>query len=146
MPKILHAWRKNSRERQPAETISDYGAAQIAVASPEAKDAVVAAVNQNFPVLREQDVSPSAIRSTVTVATRSRCRCRMDDRRSCSRPPGVLEANRQEHHEYKTARNAEFAGRTADQAKAGARAINDSAMKRFNSRNGLRTQWSGVRW
>src|ERR1700688_3339307 len=31
-------------EGQPAETVSDYGAAQIAVDSPQAKDAVVAAV------------------------------------------------------------------------------------------------------
>src|ERR1700722_13126801 len=42
-------------ERQPAETVSDYGAAQIAVDSPQAKDAVVAAVKQHFKVLREQD-------------------------------------------------------------------------------------------
>jgi hypothetical protein len=32
-------------------------------------------------------------------------------------------------------RNAELAGRNAEQARAAARAINDSAMERFNSRN-----------
>ena len=37
---------------QPAETVSDYGAAQIAVDTPQAKDAVVAAVRQHFKVLR----------------------------------------------------------------------------------------------
>src|SRR5579862_7366524 len=42
-------------EGQPAETVSDYGAAQIAVDSPQAKDAVVAAVKRHFKVLREQD-------------------------------------------------------------------------------------------
>jgi hypothetical protein len=51
-------------------------------------------------------------------------------------PHEVLEANRQEHHDYKKVRNAELSGRTADQARAAARAINDSAMERFNSRNG----------
>ena len=56
MPRIRHAWRKRlSGQGQPAETVSDYGAAQIAVASPEAKDAVVAAVKRHFPVLRQQD-------------------------------------------------------------------------------------------
>ena len=50
-------------------------------------------------------------------------------------PQEVLEANRQEHHDYKKVRNAELAGRSADQARAAARAINDSAMERFNSRN-----------
>src|SRR5580693_3569077 len=42
-------------EGQPAETVSDYGAAQIAVDSPQAKDAVVAALRQHFKILREQD-------------------------------------------------------------------------------------------
>ena len=40
---------------QPAETVSDDGAAQIAVDSPQAKDAVVASVKQHFKVLRQQD-------------------------------------------------------------------------------------------
>src|ERR1700684_4614101 len=42
-------------EGQPAETVSDYGAAKIAVDSLEAKAAVVAAVKQHFTVIREQD-------------------------------------------------------------------------------------------
>jgi hypothetical protein len=46
---------KITAQGQPAETVSDYGAAQIAVASPQAKDAVVAAVERHFPVLRRQD-------------------------------------------------------------------------------------------
>jgi hypothetical protein len=46
---------KITQEGQPAETVSDYGAAQIAVDSPQAKDAVVAAVRQHFTVLRQQD-------------------------------------------------------------------------------------------
>ena len=51
-------------------------------------------------------------------------------------PRPVFEANRQEHHDYKKARNAELAGRSDDRAKAAARAINDAAMERFNSKNG----------
>ena len=46
---------KITGQGQPAETVSDYGAAQIAVASLQAKDAVVAAVKRHFPVLRQQD-------------------------------------------------------------------------------------------
>ncbi len=46
---------KIEQQGQPAETVSDYGAAQIAVDSPQAKDAVVAAVKQHFTVLRQQD-------------------------------------------------------------------------------------------
>jgi hypothetical protein len=49
-------------------------------------------------------------------------------------PKEVLEANRREHHDYKQVRNAELAGRNAEPARAAARAINDSAMERFNSR------------
>src|SRR6202789_1295656 len=46
---------KIAGQGQPAETVSDYGAAQIAVSSLQAKDAVVAAVKHHFRVLRQQD-------------------------------------------------------------------------------------------
>jgi hypothetical protein len=52
-------------------------------------------------------------------------------------PRQVFAANRLEHHDYKKARNAELAGRSAPAAVAAARAINDSAMERFNSKNGV---------
>ncbi len=129
---------KIAGQGQPAETVSDYGAAQIAVASPQAKDAVVAAVKQHFRVLRQQDnftvgdpeyhyrgyslqvLMPNGSSEELQIV-----------------PEEVLEANRQEHHDYKKVRNAELAGKSADRARAAARAINDSAMERFNSRNGV---------
>ncbi len=121
---------------QPAETVSDYGAAQIAVSSLEAKDAVVAAVKRHFPVLRQQDNftfgDPEYRYRSYSV------QLQMPNGSSEELqivPKEVLEANRQEHHDYKKVRNAELAGRNEDQARAAARAMNDSAMERFNSRN-----------
>jgi hypothetical protein len=121
---------------QPAETVSDYGAAQIAVASLEAKDAVVAAVKHHFPVLRQQDnftfgdpeYHYRSFSLQVQMPNGSSEELQIV-------PEEVLEANRREHHDYKKVRNAELAGRNEDQAHAAARAINDSAMERFNSRN-----------
>jgi hypothetical protein len=51
-------------------------------------------------------------------------------------PRPVFEANREEHHDYKRARNAELAGRGAQLATAAAQDLNDRAMERFNSKNG----------
>lgn len=125
-------------EGQPPETVSDYGAAQIAVASPQSKDAVVTAVKQHFIVLREQDhftfgdpqfhyrsdslqvQMPNGASEELQIV-----------------PEEVLQANRGEHHDYKKVRNAELAGRSAEQTKAAARGLNDSAMDRFNFRNGV---------
>ncbi len=129
---------KIAGQGQPAETVSDYGAAQIAVASLEAKDAVVAAVKRNFAVLRQQD--NFAFGDPEYHYRSYSLQLQMPNGSSEELqivPEEVLEANRQEHHDYKKVRNAELAGRNAEQARAAARAINDSAMERFNSRNGV---------
>jgi hypothetical protein len=129
---------KIAGQGQPAETVSDYGAAQIAVASPQAKDAVVAAVKRHFPVLRQQD--NFAFGDPEYRYRSYSLQVQMPNGSSEELqivPQEVLEANQQEHHDYKRVRNAELAGRNADQARAAARAINDSAMERFNSRNGV---------
>jgi hypothetical protein len=125
-------------QKQPAATISDYGAAQIAVDSPQAKDAVVAAVKRHFTVLREQDhfavgdaeYHYRSYSLQVGVPNGSSEELQIV-------PREVFEANRQEHHDYKKVRNAELAGKSAGQAKAAARGLNDQAMERFNSRNGV---------
>ena len=70
-------------EGQPAETVSDYGAAQIAVDSPQAKDAVVAAVKQHFKVLREQDHFAFGDPQYHYRSFRYSYRCRMAPPRSC---------------------------------------------------------------
>jgi hypothetical protein len=128
---------KITGEGQPAETVSDYGAAQIAVDSPQAKDAVVAAVKRHFPVLREQD--HFALGDPKYRYRSYSLQVQMPNGASQELqivPRPVLQANRQEHHDYKKARNAELAGRSDNPAKAAAIAINDAAMDRFNSRNG----------
>jgi hypothetical protein len=129
---------KITGQGQPAETVSDYGAAQIAVSSPQAKDAVVAAVKRHFPVLRQQD--HFAFGDPEYRYRSYSLQLQMPNGSSEELqivPQEVLAANRQEHHDYKHVRNAELAGRNADQARAAARAINDSAMERFNSRNSV---------
>jgi hypothetical protein len=125
-------------EGQPAETVSDYGAAQIAVDSPQAKDAVVAAVKQHFKVLREQDRfalgDPQYHYHTYSL------QLQMPNGASEELqivPLPVFEANREEHHDYKRARNAELAGHSAKPATAAARNLNDRAMEHFNSTNGV---------
>jgi hypothetical protein len=124
-------------EEQPAETVSDYGAAQIAVDSPQAKEAVVAAVTQHFKVLREQDHfafgDPQYHYRAYSLQLQMPNGA-SEELQIVPRP--VFEANRQEHHDYKRARNAELAGRSADSATAAARNLNDRAMERFNSKNG----------
>ena len=131
---------KITGQGQPAETVSDYGAAQIAVASLEAKDAVVAAVKRHFPVLRQQD--NFAVGDPEYHYRSYSLQLQMPNGSSEELqivPQEVFEGNRQEHHDYKKVRDAELAGRSAGQARAAARAINDSAMERFDSRNGVTT-------
>jgi len=125
-------------EGQPAETVSDYGAAQIAVDSPQAKDAVVAAVKQHFKVLREQDHfafgDPQYHYHAYSLQLQMPNGA-SEELQIVPRP--VFEANREEHHDYKRARNAELAGHSAEPATAAARNLNDRAMERFNSKNGV---------
>jgi hypothetical protein len=129
---------KITQEGQPAQTVSDYGAAQIAVDSPQAKDAVVAAVRQHFTVLRQQDnfaLGDQQYRYRSDSLQLQMPNGASEELQIVPRP--VFEANRQEHHDYKKARNAELAGRSAPAAVAAARAMNDRAMERFNSKNGV---------
>jgi hypothetical protein len=126
-------------EGQPAETVSDYGAAQIAVDSPQAKDEVVAAVKQHFTVLREQDHfalgDPQYHYRAYSLQLQTPNGA-SEELQIVPRP--VFAANRQEHHDYKRARNAELAGHSAEEATTAARNRNDRAMERFNSKNGAR--------
>jgi hypothetical protein len=126
---------------QPAETVSDYGAAQIAVDTTQAKDAVVAAVRQHFKVLREHDNftagDPEYHYRSFSLQLQMPNGA-SEELQIVPRP--VLEVNRKEHHDYKKARNAELEGEGAGPARATARAINDRAMDHFNSKNGVSPQ------
>lgn len=124
-------------EGQPPATVSDYGAAQIAVDSPQAKDAVVAAVHQHFPVLRQQDEFADG--DPVYHYRHESLQVQMPNQASEELqivPREVLAANRLEHHDYKHARDAALAGKQDKPAQADARARNDAAMQKFDARNG----------
>jgi hypothetical protein len=127
-------------EGQPAQTVSDYGAAQIAVDSPQAKEAVVAAVRKRFPVLHEMD---NFAKGDPEYGYRSySMQVQMPNSASEELqivPKEVFEANRSEHKNYKKARNAQLDGRNAEDLRAEARAQNDRAMAKFDSRNGVTT-------
>jgi hypothetical protein len=127
---------KIRNERQPAETVSDYGAAQISVDSPEARDAVVAAVRKKFPLVREQN---NFDRGDPEYGYRSySIQVQMPNGASLELqivPKEVFDVNGAEHMDYKAARDAELAGNNADAIKAAARAQNDGAMARFEGRN-----------
>jgi hypothetical protein len=129
---------KIEKQGQPAETVSDYGAAQIAVDSVQTKDAVVAAVKQHFTVLRQEDNfafgDPEYRYRSYSLQVQMPNGA-SEELQIVPRP--VLEANREEHHDYKKARKAELAGRSAAPAKAAARAVNDTAMDRFNAGTGI---------
>jgi hypothetical protein len=129
---------KIQQEGQPAETVSDYGAAQITVDSLQAKNAVVDAVRKHFTVLREQDhfaFGDREYRYRSDTLQLQMPNGASEELQIVPRP--VFEANRQEHQDYKKARNAELAGRSAPAAVTAARAINDAAMEKFNSKNGV---------
>ncbi|HEY4045583.1 MAG TPA: hypothetical protein VGM27_01850 [Acidobacteriaceae bacterium] len=127
---------KIEQEGQPPETINDYGAAQISVDSPKARDAVVAAIRKRFPVVREQN---NFDRGDPEYGYRSHSmQVQMPNGVSQELqivPKEVFEINSAEHKDYKTARDAELAGRNADAIKRNARDLNDAAMTRFDARN-----------
>jgi hypothetical protein len=129
---------KIEEQGQPPETISDYGAAQIAVDSVAIKDAVVAAMRRHFPVLRVQDnfaAGDAEYHYRDVTLQLQMPNGASEELQIVPRP--VLAVNAQEHREYKKARNADLAGRDAEPAKAAARAMNDQAMENFHSRNGV---------
>jgi hypothetical protein len=124
-------------EGQPAETVSDYGAAQVSVSSLQARDAVIEAVKKRFPVVRKQD---DFSEGDPEYGYRSySMQLRMPNGASLELqivPKEVFAINRIEHKEYKAARNSQLAGGNADRIKAEARKLNNAAMAKFNSRNG----------
>ena len=128
---------KIARQGQPAETVSDYGAAQIAVASLQAKDAVVAAVKRLFPVLRQQD--NFAFGDPEYHYRSYSLQLQMPNGSSEELqivPEEVLEANRQEHHDYKQVaqRGARRQGcRAGASSREGHQRFRDGAVQRRES-------------
>lgn len=124
-------------EGQPAETVSDYGAAQITVDSPQARDAVIDAVKRRFPRIREED---NFDRGDPEYHYRSYTMQLQMPNGSTEElqivPREVLRVNPSEHKDYVAARDAQAEGKDADREVASARAKNDLAMAKFDRRNG----------
>lgn len=144
---VLHAVReeknparldeKVEREGQPPRTITDYGAAQIAVDSPADRDAVVAQIKKRFPVVSDTD---EFLRGDPDYGFRHHT-LRVQVSNGATEelqivPREVMEANKAEHHLYKSARRAEIDGSPDFKAKAAkAKEANDAAMTAFEARN-----------
>jgi len=131
---------KINGEAQPAETISDYGACQVSVDSPKAKDEVVAAVRKEFPIVRDKDLFDKGdddyhfhhVSLQVQMPNHASIELQIV-------PKEVLDANPDQHKNYKAAREAEIHGDANEQEKQAAegRAKNDAAMKAFTARNDI---------
>jgi hypothetical protein len=132
------------KEGKPAATISDYSAAQISAASPEAKDELIRQIKKEFPVISVEDKFlkgrtdkggypsanvqvklPNGATSEVQIVPRE-----------------VQKITDQTHHLYKEGRNARDAGdrRAAQSAFAMANKMNRQAIQQFVERNNARTE------
>ena len=126
-------------EGKPAATISDYSAAQISAASPQAKDMLIREIKKEFPVLNIEDrflkgredkagypsanvqiKLPNGATSEVQIV-----------------PTEVQQITDETHHLYKQGRNARDAGdgKTAQHAFAVASKMNHQAVQQFVERN-----------
>lgn len=129
---------KIEEEGQPVETVTDYGAAQIAVDSPQARDAVVKAVKARFPVIDEKDNFDQGDKEYGY--RQHSLQVQMPNGSSQELqivPREVQQANAGEHEDYKEAREAKIDGDPgeAKEATDEARAHNDAAMAKFEERN-----------
>ena len=128
------------KQGQAPETVTDYGAAQITVDSPQAKEGVVRQVAERFPILRRQD--HFAAGDPVYHYRSDTLQVQMPNQSSEELqiiPRDVMAVNAEEHRAYKRAREAVIAGKEGSQARNAARALNDEAMERFNVKNEKRT-------
>lgn len=127
---------KIEQEMQPAQTVSDYGAAQISVDSEQAKLAVIQALKARFPVLAARDFFE---RGDPKYGYRVySMQLKMPNGSSEELqilPREVQQANKKEHREYKAARTARLAGLNAETPETAAKKINNHAMEKFNLRN-----------
>jgi len=127
------------REGKPAATISDYSAAQISAASPEAKDQLIREIKKEFPVINLEDrflkgredkagypstnvqiKLPNGATSEVQIV-----------------PAEVQAITDKTHHLYKEGRNARDGGdyKAAQQVFAAASKMNHQAVQQFLERN-----------
>lgn len=137
--KNLQRVKEKVKEGKPAETISDYSAAQISADSPEAKDRLILQIRREFPVISVEDrflkgrpekagypsanvqvKLPNGGTSEVQIVPRE-----------------VQRITDQTHHLYKRGRNARDSGdhAAAQRAFSEASRMNHQAVKEFKERN-----------
>lgn len=125
-------------EEQPAYTIADYGAVQISVDTPKGKDEVVTGVRRIYPLVKVKDLFDRGDHdyhfNHVSLQVKMPSHATIEVQIV---PKEVMEANPDQHHAYKGAREAKIKGDTDEferQAEV-ARDKNDTAMAAFTRRN-----------
>lgn len=128
-------------EGKPPETISDYLAAQIAVKTPQAKDAVIAELRRKFNVVDVDDRFLDGRKDKAGYAS-ANVQVQMANGLTAEVqivPHEVQQITDRSHRFYTLGRNARDAGNleAANQFFARAREINSQALERFKRRNGI---------
>ena len=125
-------------------TLSDYLGGQIAVDTPQAKDALVQHLTKLFPAVEVDDQFDNGRPEKAGYAS-TNLQLQMPNGLTAEVqivPKEVSEANEQSHPYYSAGRDAESKGdtKTRDELWAKASEINQDALQRFKERNGIQGQ------
>jgi hypothetical protein len=129
------------QEGKPASTISDYLAAQVSVANPEAKDHLMDEIEREFPVINVDDQFLQGRKDKAGYPS-TNLQVKLPNAATAEVqivPTEVQEITDQTHHLYKEGRNARDAGekQAAKTAFATAEKMNSEAVEEFLERNKL---------
>jgi hypothetical protein len=127
------------KEGKPAGTISDYLAAQVSAATPEAKDQLVREIKKEFPVMSVEDRFLKGRKDKAGYPS-ANVQVKLPNGGTSEVqivPSEVQEITDQTHHLYKEGRNARDTGdsKTAKTAFAAANTMNRQAVQQFVERN-----------
>lgn len=130
------ALEKSKQQDQPVETISDLLAARVSVDSPAGKDAVVAELRKQFPIVKEEnqfakgDPEFGFRNHTLQVGMGNGSTAEVQ-----VLPKPIADIAEQTHGNYVKAREAEAAGdtETVKALQAKNRELHDAAMEKFNA-------------
>ncbi|HEV2961512.1 MAG TPA: hypothetical protein VG649_06785 [Candidatus Angelobacter sp.] len=127
------------KEGKPAATISDYSAAQISAATPEAKDQLVREIKKKFPVISVEDKFLKGRKDKAGYPS-ANVQVKLSNGGTSEIqivPSEVQAITDQTHHLYKEGRNARDAGdsKAAKTAFAAANKMNRQAVQQFLERN-----------
>jgi hypothetical protein len=130
-------------DKNGADTLSDYLGAQIAADSPEAKDALLKLLKDNFPTIEVDDRFLDG-RDDKAGYPSANAQVQMGNGMTAEVqivPREVQDRTEESHQFYKAGREAEEAGDTAerDQQWAKAKEIHQQALTQFKERNGIKS-------